>query len=317
MRAVLHMSDANPHIDVCVCTFRRASLRQTLESLAAQQGAPSFRVVVADNDEAPSAQALVEQACSDLGLDITYVHAPARNISIARNACLDVARAHLIAFIDDDEIAPSHWLKSLAGGLGANDVVFGPVKAIYAPDVPRWVADGDFHSFGPVVRANGVIDTGYSSNVLMRRETVGAVRFEPALGRTGGEDTFFFARLHRAGAKLGLCSEAVVEEPTAPERARLFWLLRRAFRSGQTHARVLRDRGQGALAIAAPATAKALYCAIASVLTLWSPVGWRRNAIRGALHVGVIAKAFGARDVEIYGGPPPSLPLSGGGVVQR
>jgi succinoglycan biosynthesis protein ExoM len=295
------MSDSSPDVDVCVCTFRRASLRRTLDSLAAQQGAPEFRVIVADNDETPSAQALVEQARSDLGLDITYVHAPARNISIARNACLDTANASLITFIDDDEIAPPHWLRTLAGGLGANDVVFGPVKAIYAPDAPRWVVDGDFHSFGPVVRANGEIDTGYSSNVLMRRAVIGDARFEPALGRTGGEDTFFFSRLHSAGAKLGASSEAFVEEPTAPERARLSWLLRRSFRSGQTHARVLCYRGQGALAIAAPAFAKALYCLAAALLTLWSPVGWRRDAIRGALHVGVIAKAFGARDVEIYG----------------
>jgi succinoglycan biosynthesis protein ExoM len=292
---------ADAAVDVCVCTFRRASLRRTLESLAAQQGAATFRVIVADNDEAPSAQALVEQARGDLGLDIAYVHAPARNISIARNACLDAARAPLIAFIDDDEIAPPRWLNTLASGLGDHDIVFGPVRAIYAPDAPRWVVRGDFHSFGPVVRANGAIDTGYSSNVLMRRAAIENVRFEPALGRTGGEDTFFFARLHRAGAKLGACAEAFVEEPTAPERARLSWLVRRAFRAGQTHARVLHDRRQGALAIAAPAAAKVLYCTVSLVLTLLSPADWRRNAIRGALHCGVIAKALGARDLELYG----------------
>jgi hypothetical protein len=44
-------------------------------------------------------------AQSDLSLDCLYVHAPARNISIARNACLDAADAPLIAFIDDDETA--------------------------------------------------------------------------------------------------------------------------------------------------------------------------------------------------------------------
>jgi succinoglycan biosynthesis protein ExoM len=291
---------ADAAVDVCVCTFRRASLRRTIESLAAQQDAPAFRIIVADNDETPSAQALVEKARGDLGLDITYVHAPARNISIARNACLDAARAPLVAFIDDDEIAPPRWLMTLANGLGDHDIVFGPVRAIYAADAPRWVVRGDFHSFGPVVRAHGVIDTGYSSNVLMRREVVGAVRFEPGLGRTGGEDTFFFARLHRAGTQLGACAEAFVEEPTAPERARLSWLVRRAFRAGQTHARVLHDRGQGALAIAVPAAAKVLYCTVALVLTLLSPAGWRRNAIRAALHCGVIAKALGARDLELY-----------------
>lgn len=288
-------------VDVCVCTFRRSSLRQTLESLAAQQGAPLFRIIVADNDDTPSAEAFVREAAKALNLNIHYQHAPARNISVARNACLRTATAPLTAFIDDDEIAPSGWLAALVAGLGDDDVVFGPVVAQYPADAPDWAVRGDFHSFGPAIRAGGEIDTGYCSNVLFRRAIVGHLRFEPSLGRTGGEDTFFFARLHRAGAKLGFCADAPVNEPTARERINLAWLTRRAFRSGQTHARVLRDRGRSGVAIAALAGVKALYCGVAAILRFWSPVGWRRNVIRGALHCGVVAKALGARDLEIYG----------------
>src|SRR3954471_3997193 len=40
------------NVDVCVCTFRRSSLRETLESLANQQNeAVRMRVIVADNDD--------------------------------------------------------------------------------------------------------------------------------------------------------------------------------------------------------------------------------------------------------------------------
>lgn len=291
-------------VDVCVCTFRRASLRQTLASIAAQKGAPHLRVIVADNDDIPSAKGLVNAAALEFGLAITYLHAPARNIATARNACLEAASADLVAFIDDDEIAPPDWLAGLVAGLGRDDVVFGPVHARYQPGAPAWVVRGDFHSFGPVVRANGAIDTGYSSNVLFRRSAVGALRFEPSLGRTGGEDTFFFSQLHAGGARLGFCPAAIVHEPTPPERATLPWLLRRAFRSGQTHARVLRAHGQGALAIAAPALAKALYCAFGALSRVLSPVGVRRFMIRGALHLGVVAKAFGAADIELYNSAP-------------
>jgi succinoglycan biosynthesis protein ExoM len=291
-------------IDVCVCTFRRPAVREALRSLAAQTGAPQFRVIVVDNDDEPTAHDLVNAAKTEFQLDLTYIHAPGRNISIARNACLDAAAAPLVAFLDDDEIAPPEWLARLHAHLQATscDVVLGPVRALYAPDAPVWITKADMHSFAPKVRDNGQIDTGYSSNVLFRRSAIGALRFDVALGRSGGEDAFFFAALHRAGARLDFCADAIVSEPTAGERARLSWLLRRSFRSGQTHARILANvRGQGPVAIAVPAAAKAAYCAAITILTLWSPVRWRTSAVRGALHVGVIARAFGARDLEIYG----------------
>lgn len=288
-------------LDVCVCTFRRPSLWATLESLAAQQGAPGFRVIVADNDDTPSAEALVVRARAALGLEIHYIHAPARNISVARNACLDAASASLLAFIDDDETAPPTWLAALNRNLDGYDVVFGPVHAQYQPGAPKWAVRGDFHSFAPAVRANGDIDTGYSSNVLFRRKIVGGLRFEQALGGSGGEDTFFFAALHRKGARLGFAPAAIVHEPTAFARTKLGWLVRRAFRSGQTHARVLKAGGKGRFAILGSAAAKAAYCGAAAILSAWSPVGWRRHIIRGALHAGVVARALGASDLEIYG----------------
>jgi succinoglycan biosynthesis protein ExoM len=296
---------AAPNLDVCVCTFQRPSLRRTLASLAAQAGAPPFRVIVSDNDETPSAEAVVATARRELGLDIDYVHAPARNISIARNACLDRAKADLVAFVDDDEIAPPAWLATIARFLKSQDldVAFGPVKAIYPDNAPRWVREGDFHSFQTIER-NGAVDTGYSSNVIFKRSVVGARRFDVALGRSGGEDAFFFATLHHHGARLGLCPDAVIEEPAPDQRLRLRWLVTRAFRSGQTHARITCDlRGGSRVALASLAAAKAGYCALAVPLTLWSPVGWRSNLIRGALHVGVVARALGARDLELYGTP--------------
>ena len=93
-------------VDVCVCTFRRPSVARLLASLASQDlpAATHLRVIVADNDDIPSARETVMRAFADLGLEGVYLHAPARNISIARNACLNAARATLVAFIDDDEV---------------------------------------------------------------------------------------------------------------------------------------------------------------------------------------------------------------------
>lgn len=293
----------NAAVDICVCTFRRPAVVLTLRTLAEQVGAPAFHVIVVDNDSEPSAKDVVEAARAATGLSLTYVHAPEGNISIARNACLDAASAPLVAFLDDDETASPHWLAALAAAVErfGCDVVFGPVKADYPNDAPGWARDGDFHSTGVRLRDGEEVLSGYSGNVLFKRALTEGLRFDLELGRSGGEDTMFFELLQRRGARLRFCADAELREPVPSSRIGLSWLLRRSFRAGQTHARVVVSRGQSPLLAAAAASAKAAYCAVAAVLVVWSPVGFRRNLIRGALHVGVVAKALGARDSSLYG----------------
>ncbi len=295
-------ASAAEEIDVCVCTYRRsAQLRSLLVSLAAQQGAPTFRVLIADNNVEPVEAEHVAALARSLPLRIEYHHAPAGNIAVARNACLEHARAPLIAFIDDDEIAEVDWLAQLHQGLQSLDVVFGPVQVQYATDAPRWMRRGDFHSKRPVLNRDGQCDTGYTATVLLRRTCIGGRRFLPALGRSGGEDTMFFALLRRDGARLGYCATARVIEPVEPARASFRWLQSRAYASGQAHARTRWGMGQPRATLILAAVVKSLYCALATLVCLWSPIRWRRQWLRGCLHVGVIATALGAADVELYG----------------
>ena len=83
----------NRSIDIGVCTFQRPELANTLRSLDAMQTPAGFdvRVIVADNDDKPTARELVMELSRDLTLPIRYLHCPAGNISIARNACLDAS----------------------------------------------------------------------------------------------------------------------------------------------------------------------------------------------------------------------------------
>ncbi|TIP77682.1 MAG: glycosyltransferase, partial [Mesorhizobium sp.] len=106
------VAEKNRSVDVCVCTFRRPELADTLRSVAALDVPSGFdiRVIVADNDDGPTAELLVTTLAETLKLPISYRHCPARNISIARNACLDASTADFVAFLDDDETASSRWL---------------------------------------------------------------------------------------------------------------------------------------------------------------------------------------------------------------
>jgi succinoglycan biosynthesis protein ExoM len=297
------LQDLSRTVDVCVCTFQRPQVVDLLASLA-KQALPEgwrLRVIVADNDETPSAKETVIRSFTDQGLDGTYVHAPARNISIARNACLDAVTAPFAAFIDDDEIARPDWLVNLIHRLKATGagVVFGRVAAVYAPEAPRWAVNGDLHSTEAFFR-NGRIEGGYTCNVLFRREAVGDLRFDPEFGRSGGEDTIFFGALARNGVHTAYAYNAVVEEPVAAARATLDWLSRRAFRSGQSHSIVLRTNGENRAIMLAKSVLKIGFCVAAGVVTVWSAVLWRKAAVRGMFHAGVLSGILGRKPLQIY-----------------
>jgi len=295
-------------IDICVCTFRRPALAETLRSLSAIRYPDGYRVgiIVADNDDEPSAKELVTQLVQELSLPLRYIHCPARNISIARNACLDASRARFIAFIDDDETATEEWLTRLveAAERSHADVVLGPVRAGYDPSVPEWMRRGDFHSTFPVW-VGGEIRTGYTCNVLMRMDakSIRGRRFSLDRGQTGGEDTAFFDEVYREGGKIVYAPDAWTEEPVPAERATFGWLLRRRFRSGQTHGRLLAKRKTG-FSLAAELLlilTKVAYCCAGTILTAFWATSRNRNFLRGTMHVGVLSGLMGMNELRQYG----------------
>ena len=293
-------------IDLCICTFRRAHIADTLQSVAALALPTGYNlhVIVADNDETPSARELVEQTAGETGLSVSYLHAPARNISIARNACLAAATAPLLAFIDDDELATPGWLEAAVAELTASgaDAVLGPVRAIYPAGSPAWLQTGDFHSTAPTW-VGREIRTGYSCNVLLKRLAGPFVnrRFRLDLGRTGGEDTVFFAKAFQAGAKIAYAEAALVTEPVTRNRLSFGWLLRRRFRAGQTHALLLLEAGHGRLASLGKASGKLLACCCMAAFSVARPGRARYWVWRGMLHAGVVAKLLGGGVLEQYG----------------
>ncbi|HKR88913.1 MAG TPA: glycosyltransferase [Phenylobacterium sp.] len=293
-------------IDVGVCTYQRESVAETLASLGAQQLPPDVRlhVIVADNEPTPAAEARVRTAAAIHRLDLAYVHAPARNISLARNAVLDAVRGDYLALIDDDQVAAPDWIASLLAAARAQDcaAVLGPVTAVYPPQTPRWIASGDFHSFRPV-RVGGRILKGYSCNVLIRMDIVrrAGLRFDLSLGRMGGEDDDFFYRLTDAGGVIGEAPAARVFEPVPASRAKLGWLLRRAFRSGQSHGRrQLRRALPGRLIQLVLASIKSAACFVGAAVMALFPVSGRRWLVRGALHAGAVARLAGIKELELY-----------------
>ncbi len=300
------------HVAVGVCTFRRPGLTDTLDTLE-RQNLPddvTATIIVADNDDTPSARPDVDAFAKQSRHHVVYLHAPRGNISIARNAILERAEKlniRYLAFIDDDELAPAHWLGSLLSRLahGDADAVVGPVRAIYPNDAPEWMRASRIHDTQPELDLYGRPIAGHSCNIVMDLQAPALCgrRFDLDRGRSGGEDTAFFAAARRDGARLDVAPDACLDEPVHPSRARLDWLLRRRYRMGQTHGGLLRSgQGPGEMAVALLlAFAKLAYCAIGVVLTVPFERSRNRNLLRGALHAGTISALLGVRTVEIYG----------------
>jgi len=301
------------NVDICVCTFRRREIEDTLRSLATLRLPEdvAMRVIVVDNDVMPSARGRVEQITRDFPHPVTYVHAPARNISIARNACLENCTGDYAAFIDDDETVSPDWLNELLAVAEREraDVVLGPVYAVYGENVPGWMRSADTHSTFPVW-VKGAIRTGYTCNVLLdlRSPAVTRHRFDLSLGRSGGEDTDFFTRVHEAGGRIAYAPGAKVHEPVPRQRASFSWLAKRRFRMGQTHGRLLAEKAHGVrqLRQMALAGAKAGYCFGFAGVAVLLPARRNASVLRGIMHAGVIVGLMGVREIGQYGAIPAS-----------
>lgn len=216
-------------------------------------------MLVVDNNADGSARRTVEAAARRMPFDLHYRHEPRRGISFARNTALAFARgrAEFLAFIDDDEVPSPNWLSELlrVQALAGAAAVTGPVQPRFVGPVPAWAADGAFHAS----RGGGLNDgsepadgeparVASSANLLIRTALLsgaGGFRFDEALALTGGEDTLLFAQLRAAGHRVVYARGALAYETVPPSRARLSWLLRRWYRTGNTDALVLMRQGGG------------------------------------------------------------------------
>jgi succinoglycan biosynthesis protein ExoM len=304
-------ADGGLAVVIGVLTYRRPDdLRAALPLLVRQAGAlpRPGTVLVVDNDPAGSGRAVVTAIGSDA---VRYVHEPEPGIAAARNRALDeAAGADLLVFVDDDERPVGGWLAHLVETYLVDQpaAVVGPVVSEFEREPDAWVRAGRF--FDRRRLATGTVtDVAATNNLLLDLAQLrsAGVRFDARFGLSGGSDMLLTRQLSAAGGRLVWCDEAVVVDVVPASRVTRDWVLRRAYRSGNTWSRTsvvlargragrlavrVRLVGQGAVRVLGGLLREAV-----GVLTRSLPhrAHGRRTLARGA---GMLAGAFGGVYVE-------------------
>lgn len=223
---------------IAMLTYRRPDdLAQAIPSILEQTAGvrPAATLMVVDNDPAASARDAVRAFAAD---GVQYVHEPRPGIAAARNRALTEAPGNaLLIFIDDDERPQPGWLQNLVAGFqrsGAAAVV-GPVVSEYEQEPEEWIRAGRFFDRRRLPSGTRV-DVAATNNLLLDLTQVHALglTFDEKFGESGGSDTLFTRRLHAAGREMIWCDEAVVTDVVPVGRLTRDWVLRRAFRSGNS-----------------------------------------------------------------------------------
>ena len=232
------MTNPSKHITVCVCTYRRAELLESLlDDLRHQDtgGLFTYSILVVDNDRERSAYGVISEFAALQEVRIEYYVEPEQNIALARNKAIEHASGDYVVFIDDDESPIQRWLLTLFEACDKHNAhgALGPVHPRYAETPPAWVVDGKFYD-RRTYPTGFVIDwrKGRTGNTLLKTEVFAGVAqpFRPEF-RTG-EDQDFFRRMIEKGYVFIWCNEAVAYEVVPPLRWKRSFLLKRALVRG-------------------------------------------------------------------------------------
>ncbi|MBE9201933.1 MULTISPECIES: glycosyltransferase family 2 protein [unclassified Nodularia (in: cyanobacteria)] len=235
-------------ISAIICTHNRDSyLGAAIDSLLAQDFTAEFEVVVVDNGSSDRTREVVEQRLGDPR--VKYVFEPTIGLSVARNTGARVARAEILAYLDDDAVASVSWLQVLYTAYQNHSqlaIAGGKVTLLWPPNIepPPWLSPGLASNLGAYdlgdrmiyIQQPGLTPRGL--NYSLRRSFLDEIGgFDPHLGRVGknllsNEELQMTEFALQRGWQVAYLPEALVAHNVAPERLKRSWFLNRGWWQG-------------------------------------------------------------------------------------
>ena len=250
---------ARLRLSVVVCTYndeRRALLRATLAGVAAQRPPCDELIVVVDHNPALAAALRVENP------DALVVESTGpKGLSGARNTGIATATGDVVVFLDDDAVPRTGWLAALTAPF-ADDAIAGVgghaepawelgARPRWMPPELDWVVGCSF-----VGQPHGDVRNPIGCSMALRADVLARVGgFATELGRVGTlpsgcEETEIGLRINRAGGRIVLVEDSVVDHFVPFARSNPRYVLRRFHAEGISKAIVrelAKDDGTTAL----------------------------------------------------------------------
>ena len=205
-------------LSVVICTFNRAKLLdRLLQSLAKQESAPAFEVVVVDNQSTDNTHTVLAEWKTNRVFRFVAASEPVQgHYARARNVGFATATGEIVAFIDDDVHVPPQWAAKLLHTFQTVDGIDGlggPVIPEWEISPPDWITPELYvcigvGNYGNEARFLKKREYPIGANMAFRSEMLRAVGgFDPRFGRIGKESVYndeveLVDRIRQKGGKI-------------------------------------------------------------------------------------------------------------------
>jgi glycosyltransferase involved in cell wall biosynthesis len=253
---------------VILCTYNRCqTLERALSSVAASTLSDSveWEVLVVDNNSSDGTRDVVEDFCRRYPGRFRYLFEPRQGKSYALNTAIGEAQGDVFAFMDDDVIVESTWLRNLTAGVCSGEWAGagGRILPQWPCEPPSWLPQKEWFGMAPLVmfdlggEGRTLSDAPFGTNMAFHRkmfEKYGTFRTD--LGprpnsQIRDEDTEFGRRLLEAGERLKYEPAAVVHHEVPQRRLDKTFFLRWWFDKGRTEIRGVGVAADGKWSISA------------------------------------------------------------------
>jgi glycosyltransferase involved in cell wall biosynthesis len=237
------MNDA-PIISIIVCTYNREKcLELALNSLITQTAEKNlFEVIIIDSNSSDSTFQLCNRIISK-NSNFYYFNCPEKGLSNARNYGLKYGRGIYIGYIDDDAIAPPHWIQTALDIIEQErpDVFGGPYYPYYTFQKPKWFKD-KYGSFS-LSEKSGYLSAGnylIGANIFFLKEILLNIGgFNSKLGMKGdllgyGEETQVQKLIYnKKSHKIFYSIDLYVYHIVRRQKMNFLWLIKSYFANGK------------------------------------------------------------------------------------
>jgi glucosyl-dolichyl phosphate glucuronosyltransferase len=233
---------------------RLKDIRELLDSINAQS-TTSFKTYIVIERSKDLEREINQYICDHAIGNINVIfNDRCPGASASRNIAIQQVDTEFIAFVDDDAVLDSHWVKNIIESFTLDkDIagITGPILPVWEDTSMEWIPPEFYWIFsctGELKRDKHEVRNGYGTNLAFRTAVLkSSGLFNPELGvkgrgkkgwqEPGGEETELCLRIRRdSGMKIIYDPQIIVHHKVYKYRADISFIHKRAYWEGYTKA---------------------------------------------------------------------------------